>query len=183
MVDSPLPTADLRSADGEGLISAKVSGDVVGMAEAASRQNKGAGARSPSWQGHLWRRRRTVGLVSSQICGFGEGDLSGRGHLSTLSWIFGSLFGSRRAVVAIVFPSADCGGEGVEEDGTTVFLVRVDYGLFLICDCRGVKLLLAGHGGEGRMRLDMTSVVGTYCSGSGIGGTAWSSPSPARLMF
>jgi hypothetical protein len=28
-----------------------------------------------------------------------------------------------------------------------------------------VKLLLAGHGGEGRMRLDVASVVGTYCSG------------------
>jgi hypothetical protein len=36
---------------------------------------------------------------------------------------------------------------------------------FLRCDCRGVKLLLAGHGGEGRMRLDVSSVVGTYCSG------------------
>jgi hypothetical protein len=57
------------------------------------------------------------------------------------------------------------GGEGVDRDGTTVFLVRVDYGLFLRCDCRGVKLLLAGHGGEGRMRLDVTSVVGTYCLG------------------
>jgi hypothetical protein len=53
------------------------------------------------------------------------------------------------------------GGEGVEGDSTTVFLVRVVYGLFLRCDCRGVKLLLAGHGGEGRMRLDVTSVVGT----------------------
>jgi hypothetical protein len=53
----------------------------------------------------------------------------------------------------------------VEGDGTTVFLIRVVYGLFLRCDCRGVKLLLAGHGGEGRMRLDVTSVVGTYCSG------------------
>jgi len=28
-----------------------------------------------------------------------------------------------------------------------------------------VKLLLASHGGEGRMRLDVTLVVGTYCSG------------------
>jgi hypothetical protein len=28
-----------------------------------------------------------------------------------------------------------------------------------------VKLLLAGHGGEGRMRIDVMSVVGTYCSG------------------
>jgi hypothetical protein len=28
-----------------------------------------------------------------------------------------------------------------------------------------VKLLLVDHGGEGRMRLDVTSVVGTYCSG------------------
>jgi hypothetical protein len=53
----------------------------------------------------------------------------------------------------------------VEEDGATVFLVRVFQGLFLRCDYRGVKLLLAGHGGEGRMRLDVTSVVGTYCSG------------------
>jgi hypothetical protein len=57
------------------------------------------------------------------------------------------------------------GGEGVEGDDTTVFLVRVVYGLFFRCDCRGVKLLLAGHGGEGRMWLDVTSVVGTYCSG------------------
>jgi hypothetical protein len=46
-----------------------------------------------------------------------------------------------------------------------MFLVRVFYGLFLRCDCRGMKLLLAGHGGEGRMRLDETSMVGTYCSG------------------
>jgi hypothetical protein len=53
----------------------------------------------------------------------------------------------------------------VDGDGTTVFLVRVVYGLFLRCDCRGVKLLPAGHGGEGRMRFDVTSVVGTYCSG------------------
>jgi hypothetical protein len=57
------------------------------------------------------------------------------------------------------------GGEGVEGDGTTIFLVTVVYGLFLRCDCRGVKLLLAVHGGEGRMRLDVTSVIGTYCSG------------------
>jgi hypothetical protein len=57
------------------------------------------------------------------------------------------------------------GGEGVEEDGTTVFLVRVIYGRFLRCDCHSVKLLLAGHGGEGRMRLDVTSVVGTYYLG------------------
>jgi hypothetical protein len=53
----------------------------------------------------------------------------------------------------------------VEEYGATVFLVRVFQGLFLRCDCRGVKLLLAGHGGEGRMRLDVTSMVGTFCSG------------------
>jgi hypothetical protein len=53
----------------------------------------------------------------------------------------------------------------VEEDSATVFLFRVVYGLFLRCDCRGMKLLLAGHGGEGRMRLDVTSVVGTYYSG------------------
>jgi hypothetical protein len=53
----------------------------------------------------------------------------------------------------------------VEEGGTTVFLVRVFQGLFLRCDCHGVKLLLAGHGGKGRMWLDVMSVVGTYCSG------------------
>jgi hypothetical protein len=53
----------------------------------------------------------------------------------------------------------------VEEDGTTIFLVRVVYGLFLRCDYRDMKLLLAGHAGEGRMRLDVMSVVGTYCSG------------------
>jgi hypothetical protein len=80
-------------------------------------------------------------------------------------WSFGSLFGSRRAADAIVFPSAGRGGEGVEEDGSTVFLVKVIYSLFLRCDCHGVKLLLAGHGGEWRMRLDVTSVVGTYYSG------------------
>jgi hypothetical protein len=51
----------------------------------------------------------------------------------------------------------------VEENVTTVFLVRVIYGRFLRCDCRDVKLLLAGHGGEGRMQFDVTSVVGTYC--------------------
>jgi hypothetical protein len=72
----------------------------------------------------------------------------------------------------------------VEEDGTTIFLVRVFQGLFLRCDCRGVKLFLAGHGGEGRMRLDVMSVVGTYCSGIwDWRGTASSSPSPACLMF
>jgi hypothetical protein len=43
--------------------------------------------------------------------------------------------------------------------------VRVVCGLFFRCNCRGVKLLLVGHGGEGRMRLDVTLVVGTYCSG------------------
>jgi hypothetical protein len=32
---------------------------------------------------------------------------------------------------------------------------------FLRYDCRGVNLLLAGYGDEGRMRLDVTSVVGT----------------------
>jgi hypothetical protein len=104
-------------------------------------------------------------MVSSQICGFGEFDLSERGRLSTLPWSFGSLFGSRRAADAIVFPSVGHGGKGVEEDGTTFFLVRVIYGLFLRCDCRDMKLLLAGHGGEGRMQLDVTSVVGTYRSG------------------
>jgi hypothetical protein len=103
--------------------------------------------------------------VSSQICKFGEGGLSGRDRLATLPWSFGSLFGSRRAADAIVFPSAGYGGEGVEEDGNTVFLVRVDYGLFLRCNYHGVKLLLVGHGGEGRMRLDVTSMVETYCSG------------------
>jgi hypothetical protein len=40
------------------------------------------------------------------------------------------MFESRRAADAIVLPSAGCGGEGVDEDGTTVFLVRVVYGLF-----------------------------------------------------
>jgi hypothetical protein len=69
--------------------------------------------------------------ISSQIRGFGEVGLSGHGRLSTLPWSFGSLFGSRRAADAIVFPPAGRGGEGVEEDGTTVFLVRVIYGLFL----------------------------------------------------
>jgi hypothetical protein len=75
------------------------------------------------------------------------------------------LFGCRRAADAIVFSSAGRGGEGVEEDGTTVFLVRVIYGIFLRCDCRSMKLLLAGHSGEGRMWLDVTSMVGTHCSG------------------
>jgi hypothetical protein len=41
---------------GEGLTLARVSGDIVGMAEMASRRNKGVGARSPSRQGHLWPR-------------------------------------------------------------------------------------------------------------------------------
>ena len=72
---------------------------------------------------------------------------------------------SRRAAVAIVFPSAGRGGEGVEGDGTTAFLVRVGYGLFLSCDCRVLNLLPAGHGGEGRRWLDVASMVGTYCSG------------------
>jgi hypothetical protein len=73
--------------------------------------------------------------------------------------------GVRGLLMLLSFPSAGRGDEGVEEDGTTVFLVRVIYGLFLRYGCHGVKLLLAGHGGEGRMRLDVTSVVGTYCSG------------------
>ena len=131
------------------------------MVEAMSRQNKGAGARSPSRRGHLWRRRRAAGLVSSQICGSGEGGLSGHGRLSTLPWSFGS----RRVGDTTVFPSAGRGGEGVEEDGTTAFLVRVVYGLFLRCDCRVLEPLPAGHGGEGRRRLDVASMVGTYCSG------------------
>jgi hypothetical protein len=161
-----MEAAELRwIAGGGGLGSARDPGDAVGMVEAASRRNKGAGARSPSRQGHLWRRRRAASLVSSQICGFGEVGLSGHDRLSTLPWRFGSLFESRRAADAIVFLSAGRGGEGVEEDGTTVFLVMVIYGLFSRCDCRDVKLLLAGHGGEGRMRLDVMSVVGTYCSG------------------
>jgi hypothetical protein len=37
-------------------------------------------------------------------------------------------------------------------------------GIFLRCDYRIMKLLLAGHGGEGRMWLDVASMVGTYCS-------------------
>jgi hypothetical protein len=148
-VDSPVLAADLRSPGGEGLISARVSRDVIGMEEAASRQNKGAEARSPSRQGHLWLWR-AVGLVSSQIYGFGEGGLSERGRLSTLPWSFGSLFGSRRAADAIVFPLAGHGGEGVEGDATTAFLFRVAYCLFLRCDCLVLKLLPTGHGGEGR---------------------------------
>jgi hypothetical protein len=159
-VDSPLLVVDLRSASGEGLISARVLGDIIGMAEAASRQNKGARAQSPSQQGHLWWYRLAAGLVSSRICEFGEGGLSGCGRLLTLSWSFGSLFGSQRAADAIVFPSADRGGEGVEGDGTTAFLVRVVYGLFLRCDCLVLKLLPAGHGGEERRRLNVASMVG-----------------------
>jgi hypothetical protein len=108
-------------AGGEGLTLARVSGDVVGMAETASRRNKGAGARSPSRQGHLWPRWRAAGLVSSQIGGSGEGGLSGHGRFSTLPWSFGS----RRALAAVVFPSAGRGGEGVEGDGTIAFPVRV----------------------------------------------------------
>lgn len=111
----------------------------------------------------MWRRRRAAGLVSSQICGSGEDGFSGRSRLSTLPCSFWSLFRSRRAADAIVFPSAGRGGEGVEGDGTTAFHFRVVCGLFLKCDCRVLKLLPAGHGGEGRRRLDVASVVGTYC--------------------
>jgi hypothetical protein len=39
------------------------------------------------------------------------------------------------------------------------FLFRVVCGLFLRCDYRVLKLLLAGHGGEGRRWLDVASVV------------------------
>jgi hypothetical protein len=42
-------------AGGGGLRSARDQGDAFGMVEAASHRNKGA--RSPSWQGHLWWRR------------------------------------------------------------------------------------------------------------------------------
>ena len=91
----------------------------------------------------------------------GEGGFSGHGRFSTLPWSFGS----RRAGDTTVFPSAGRGGEGAEEDGTTAFLVRVVYGLFLRCDCRVLETLPAGHGGEGRRRLDVASMVGTYCSG------------------
>jgi hypothetical protein len=126
-----MEVAELRwIAGGGGLRSGRDLGDAVRMVEAVSRRNKGAGARSPSRQGHLWWRRRAADLVSSQICGFGEVGLSGHGRLLTLPWSFGSLFRSRRAADAIVFPSAGRGGEGVEEDGATVFLVRVFQGLF-----------------------------------------------------
>jgi hypothetical protein len=67
-------------------------------------------------------------------------------------------------LMSLPFPWPTVVAREVEGDGTTVFLVRVVYGLFFRCGCRGVKLLLAGHGGEWRMRLDVTSVVGTYCS-------------------
>jgi hypothetical protein len=120
------------------------------MVGAASRQNKRVRVGSPSRQGHLWRRRRAAGLVSSQICGSGEGGFSRRNHLLMWPWSFWSLFGCRRAADAVAFPLVGRGGKGVEGDGTTVFLVRVVYGRFLRCDCRGVKLLLAGHDGEGR---------------------------------
>jgi hypothetical protein len=53
----------------------------------------------------------------------------------------------------------------VEGDGATALLIRVVCGLFLRWDCHVVKLLLAGHGGKGRMWLEVASVVGTYCSG------------------
>jgi hypothetical protein len=76
---------------GGGLRSGRNPGDAIGMVEAASRRNKGAGARSPSRQGHLWRRQRAAGLVSSQICEFGEVGLSRHGHLSTLPWSFESV--------------------------------------------------------------------------------------------
>jgi hypothetical protein len=73
----PMEAAELRwITGGGGLRSARDLRDAVGMVEAASRQNKGAGARSPSRQGHLWRRRRAASLVFSQICGFGEVGLS-----------------------------------------------------------------------------------------------------------
>jgi hypothetical protein len=80
----------------------------------------------------------------------------------TLPWSFGS----RRALAAVVFPSAGRGGEGVEGDGTIAFLVRVFRVFFLRCDCRVVKLPPAGHGGEGRRWLGVASMVGTYCSGT-----------------
>jgi hypothetical protein len=86
---------------------ARVLGDVVGMVEAASRRNKGVEARSPS-----------------QIYGSGEGGFSRCGRLPTWAWSSGSLFGCRRTADAVVFPSVGRGGEGVEEDGATVFLVR-----------------------------------------------------------
>jgi hypothetical protein len=54
----------------------RVSGDIVGMVEAASHRNKGTRARSPSRQGHLWLRRRVAGMFSSQICEAGEGSFS-----------------------------------------------------------------------------------------------------------
>jgi hypothetical protein len=134
------------------------------MVGTASRQNKRVEVRTPSRQGHLWRRRRAAGLVSSHICGSGESGFSRRDRLSTWPWSFWSLFGCRRADV-VVFPSGGRGGEGVEGDGATALLVRVVCGLFLRCDCRVMKLLLAGHGGEGRMWLDVAWVVGTYCPG------------------
>jgi hypothetical protein len=56
-------------------------------------------------------------------------------------WSFWSLFRCRRATDVVAFPLAGCGGKGVEEDGTTIFFVRVVYGLFLRYDYRGVKLL------------------------------------------
>ena len=55
-----------------------IPGGVVMMVDAMSRQNKGAGARSPSRQGHLWWRRRAASLVSSLIYGSGEGGVTPR---------------------------------------------------------------------------------------------------------
>jgi hypothetical protein len=158
-----------------------------------SRRNKGAGARSPSQRGHLWRIRRAAGLVSSQICESGESGLSGRGRLSTLSWSLWSLFRSQRSADAIVFPSAGRGGEGAKGDDTTIFLVRVVCVLLVVCGCRVLQFLPASLGGEGRRWLAASMpkparwwcvllVVWVYCSGISFGGTACSSPSPACPM-
>jgi hypothetical protein len=145
------------------------------MVEATSRRNKDAGARSPSRQGHLWRRRRAAGLVSSQICGSGEGGFPGHGRISILPWSLRSLFWSRRSADAVAFSSAGRGGEGEEGDGTTVFLFRVCV-LLVVCGCHVLQFLPAGLGGEGSRRFDVSTlksgrwwsilpVAWIYCSG------------------
>jgi hypothetical protein len=160
------------------------------MVELALRQNTGAGVRSPSRRGHLWRRRRAAGKVSSQICGSGEGGFPGCGRLPTLPWSLCSLSRSRRNADDVVFPLADHGGEGEEGDGTTVFLFRVVCVLLVVYGCRVLQLLLASLGGEGRRWLDVSTLnlpyggelcrwFGSTARGSSFGGTACSSPSPA----
>jgi hypothetical protein len=162
------------------------------MVEAASRRNKRAGARSPSWQGHLWWRRRTDGQVSSQICGSGEGWSPRVWSIFDLAVGFvESVLESEESADDVVFPLAGRGGEGEKGDGTTALLFRVMCALLVVCGCSILQLPPTGLGGGRRLDVSTSKParwwsvllrLGSTALGSSSRGTASSSPSPTRPM-